>query len=1124
MNNTVKKSLSKGTFKSETEVSHLSFKRLKTLCHYSTLLLILLTTGAVKAVEMAEIEAKIDSEAPLWMRYVKISPDGERIAFSYKGDIYTVDSSGGEAKAITTNSAHDYMPIWSNDGESIAFSSDRHGSFDIYIVDADGGEPVRLTYHSGSEKPSTFTPDDKSILFSATIYDDIKSIQFPYALLSELYSVPANGGRISQILTTPAEEVSISKDGNILVYTDCKGYEDRWRKHHTSAITRDLWSYNIKDKTDTKITSFNGEDREGVIANDDNNTLFYLSEKSGSFNIWRTSLNGDKKESQISQYSNHPVRFLSYSSNTLCYTFDGEIYTQSIDGGKAAAPKKVEISIIKDSKSNKIEYINSSRGGTEMSISPDGKEIAFIVRGDVFVTSVDYGVTKRVTATPEQERSISFSPDGKRLLYASERDGSWNIYTSSIKRSEEINFATSSLITEEAIVDGIEDQFQPTFSPDGKEVAYLEERTTLKVYNIDKKSERVVLKGKFNYSYSDGDQTYKWSPDSKWFLVKYNPNSAFMSDIALVNASGEEEPTNLTKSGYSDNMPKWSMDGKAMIWQSDRYGYRSHGSWGSHSDVLAMFFSQDAFDKFKMSKNEYTLYKDLKKQNSSKKEKKEELKKEKKEEKDSIKSKTPKEEPLDLNIDNLKDRTVRLTTNSSSLSDMILTKDGETLFFLSRFEGGYDLWTTSTRTHKTTLIKKLSSGGGAMQMDKSGQNIFFVSGGSVYKLSVASKKATPISLSASYTLDKSAEKEYMFNHIWLQVKKKFYDPNIHGIDWDMYREAYKKFLPHIDNNYDFSEMVSELLGELNGSHTGCRYRPNSGAEATASLGVLYDWNYSGDGLKISEILKRGPLSSDMFKVKPGDIIKSIDGVTVAANEDFYKLLNRKSGKSTLLEITNERGSKSRFITVKPISLGAESTLLYKRWVARQNELTDSISGGTVGYVHVQGMNSPSFRSVYSEALGEDFNKKALVVDTRFNGGGWLHDDLATFLSGKIYATFSPRDQVMGHEPLNKWSKPSAVLVSEGNYSDAYGFPYTYQTLGIGNLVGMPIPGTMTAVWWETLQDGSLVFGIPQVGMKNMQGEYLENKQIEPEIEVRQDYKEVRRGRDQQLEEAVKSLM
>ncbi len=401
-----------------------------------------------------------------------------------------------------------------------------------------------------------------------------------------------------------------------------------------------------------------------------------------------------------------------------------------------------------------------------------------------------------------------------------------------------------------------------------------------------------------------------------------------------------------------------------------------------------------------------------------------------------------------------------------------------------------------------------------------------VNNGNLVKID-ESGKVTPISISGEMTLNEEAEREYIFHHAWRQVKKKFYDPKLHGIDWDMYKNTYARFLPHISNNYDFQELLSEILGELNGSHTGGRYSPRpANPDNTASLGIIPDETFTGTGVKVDEVLKGGPLDNAASKVKAGHIIEQIDGVTLDDKIDWTSTLNRKSGKRTLL-LVFDPVSKTRIEQViKPISLQEESGLMYSRWVKKMEEMTAKLSNGKVGYVHIQGMNDGSFREGIDKVMGKNMDKEALIVDTRFNGGGWLHEDLSNFLDGKPYATFRPYGYITkGGEPRDKWSKPSAVLMSESNYSDAHAFPYAYRAKGIGKLIGMPVPGTSTAVWWETQIDPTMVFGIPMIAFYGVKEDRpLENLQLEPDIKVPLKYEEFLKGKDAQLEAAVKQLL
>ena len=257
----------------------------------------------------------------------------------------------------------------------------------------------------------------------------------------------------------------------------------------------------------------------------------------------------------------------------------------------------------------------------------------------------------------------------------------------------------------------------------------------------------------------------------------------------------------------------------------------------------------------------------------------------------------------------------------------------------------------------------------------------------------------------------------------------------------------------------------------------------------------------------------------------GCIIEKIDGEPILKDTDYYPMLEGKAGKNIQLSIYNPQNGKRFPVTIKPISAGEQNELLYKRWVKKNEKMVETLSGGRIAYVHVKGMDSPSFRNVYSELLSDrNRNKEAVIVDTRHNGGGWLHDDLATLLSGKEYQRFVPRGQYIGSDPFNKWLKPSCVMICEDNYSNAHGFPWVYKELKIGKLIGAPVPGTMTAVWWERQIDPTIVFGIPQVGCMDMRGQYMENKQLEPDIKVYNSPEKSLKGEDKQLAAAVKEML
>ena len=1055
-----------------------------------------------------------------WMRYPALSPDGTQIAFSFKGDIFTVPANGGRALQITTHPSHDTRPVWSPDGKLLAFASDRMGSMDIYVVDKDGGTPKRLTTHSGNETPITFK-DNGHLLFQANILPSTDDMQFASGQFPQVYEVSIEGGRPTMFSSMPMEDISFSSDGKKILYHDKKGYEDPWRKHHTSSITRDIWMCNLEgERSYKKLSSFNGEDRNPVWANTD--TYYYLSEQNGSFNVFKASLNGGSSV-QITKHEKHPVRFLSRANNgLLCYGYDGGIYTLK----EGEQPQKVNIKVVTDQINRDIIRQIKNNGATQIALSSEGKEVAFILRGDVYVTSTEYKTTRQITNTAEQERNVDFAPDGRSLVYASERNGLWQLYQSKIANKEEKLFTYATEIIEEKLTDSNVTSFQPQYSPDGKEVAFLEDRTTLRVINLASKQVRTIMDGKFEYSYSDGDQWYQWSPDSRWILTNYIGIGGWNNkDVALVNASGNGEIHNLTQSGYNDGNAKWVLDGKAMIWESDRAGYRSHGSWGAHGDIYIMFFDLEAYERFNMSKEELSLLEESEKLKENNK--KDEDKSDKKNKGNNKKAEDKKKEetkPLTFDLDNCRDRIIRLTRHSSSLGDAVLSKKGDKLYYQASFEKGSDLWCQDLKENNTKLVMK-NIGYGMMIPDKKGENFFMCTRGGIKKVTVKDGKSKNIDFEAIFDYKPALERQYIFDHAWQQVKDKFYVEDIHGIDWEMYRDAYRRFLPNITNNYDFQELLSEMLGELNGSHTGARYNNGGPTLSTANFGVFFDDTYQGDGLRIKEIMAKSPFAVKKCDVTPGCIIEKIDGQAIQAGMDYFPLLEGKAGKKVLLAMYNPATGKRFDVNVKAISGGEQSTLLYKRWVDRNRRMVDELSGGRIAYVHVKGMDSPSFRQVYEELLSDkNRQKEAVIVDTRHNGGGWLHDDLATLLSGKEYQRFIPQGQYIGSDPHNKWLKPSCVLVCEDNYSNAHGFPWVYKELGIGKLIGAPVPGTMTAVWWETQIDPTIVFGIPQVGCVDKNGVYMENNQLQPDIEVYNKPEDSLKGIDEQLATAVKEML
>lgn len=1079
-----------------------------------------LCTALVLAAPLAA--APSDDGGPLWCRWPAISPDGSSIAFGYLGDIWTVPADGGPAHELTRTPAHDSHPVWSKDGAWIVYRSDVHGNDDLFRVPAGGGEAERLTFHSGTDQAWATTADGE-ILFSGARLDAPASRLFPARYLPEVYSLKP-GEPARQRLSVAAEEIDVRADGAWL-YERVISMEDELRKKHVSSSARDVWLMTA-DGRHSRLTEYAGEDREPVWAPGGQRFYWLSSKGGGTHNVWVRELAGGG-ERQLSFHEDEPVRGLSCSDGgLLCYSQAGRLWTLR----EGEAPLPVAIRLAADRISDHPRTLSYHDEASEAALSPDGMEVAFVVRGEVFVCSVEAGTTRRITDTPEQERSIAFAPDGRSLVYAGERGGSWNLYLATLPEGEK-HFYSAARVLEEPLLVSAEETFQPAFSPDGDELAFLASRTELRVLTLKTRAQRVVVPETVNYSYADGDQHYRWSPDGRWFTLTFFDKGRWSDEVGVVSAQGGEI-VNATLSGYEDYKPVWSADGRMLLFQSNRFGLRSHGGWGSQDDVFALFPTRAAWERFRLSSERYEeLYgdegeggeDDVRGLFGGKKEKKKS-----KAEADEDEEDKP-VEPIVLERDDFEKRIERLTARSADVRDFALSPDGDVLYLLARYEESVDLWKTDLRKGESELLAELGLDDGGLEIDAEGAFLLVLTGeGGLLKVDCESGEVDGIGFGAELRLDADAEWTYLYEHIWRQVREKFYDPGLHGVDWPTLKQRYARYLPYIDHKRDFAELASELLGELNASHTGCfAWSTEENLDASAGLGVIPDPDAGGPGWLIADVLSHGPFDRSDSRMKPGMRLVELNGAPLDAGPDGpWPLLNRRAGEPLAATLLDPATGERVVERVVPVGGGAERELLYRRWVERNAADVDRLSGGRLGYVHVESMDGGSFREVFGDALGRYADREGLVVDSRHNGGGNLTDELVAFLSGKRTTrdVVRPGPRVIGEAPWTRWIRPSIVLMNESNYSDAHMFPHAYKAVGLGKLVGTPVPGTGTAVWWEGLPGGGLVFGIPEVGMLDENGRLLENQQLEPDLFVENTPESLVAGRDLQLEAAVSELL
>ena len=1027
--------------------------------------------------------------SPLWLRYPAVSPDGGTIAFTYGGQLWKVAAAGGEAVALTTGEYYTTTPVWSPDGSRIAFASKRHGNLDIFIMPAMGGEITRLTQNSADDRPTAFSPDGTLIYFSSSRLGTAQTVHVgTYGGSDQLYTVPAGGGRSRLVLPTPALVAQPDATGKQLLYENRPVYENEWRKGAVSDGAHDVWLYDMTKQSHRQLTAFRGEDRNPVWAPDGG--IFYLSERSGNSNIWKCPLQGDAKPEQITKHTNGSVRFLSIARDgTLVYGFEGEVWRQT--PGQSA--QRVAVRIRQGSSTHETFNVTGEGQFSEMKLSPDGKQIAVIARGEVFVVSMATQTTRRITHTPVHERHVSFAPDGRSLVYVSERDGDMDIFQATPGDASMKDFTSPGQIIEKKLVDTDGDLMYPKISPDGKKLAYLADRGSIRVFDLTTRETVTPLPPGIIYSYVDEDQTYRWSPDSRW-LAATSGSIITGQDIALLDASGKAPPMPLTRGGYSESEPRFSPDGSAALWISEREGLREADDKTGLVDIYIAYLTREAFDASRTGDAGAT------------------------------KRAVPNGIPQTKGIEH---RTVRLTPFSATPVAYTLTPDGSALLFVDReAKGTAVVRRIEVASHAAAEVVTLPSAADLYAFDATGANIFSLSAAALLKTDLSTGKTVPIPLDTRMEVDPREELTYWFTHFWHLTKFKFYEPTMHGRDWDALKSHYGRFLPHLQTWEDFAEMMSELAGELNASHMGCYFlKPTPNAADTASLGIHTDDTHTGAGLRIAAVLPGGPADLADSPLAPGAVILAINGNEIKADADPDALLDGIAGTKVELLVRPANGSAPVKQALVPITLKEALALADERWVDERKTMTEKLSGGRLGYVFIPEMNSEAFKRAYSEVTGDHHDKEGLVIDIRYNMGGNIHDQLITLFTGNVYAGFTTRDgRVVGRMPTGRWAKPSALLQNASAYSDGSIFPHLYKSGGIGPIVGDSVPGTGTAVWWMYPMKGALKWGIPQLGAKDFKTGWFENSEIVPDVVVRNDPASIAAGKDPQLEAVVTKLL
>lgn len=986
-----------------------------------------------------------------------LNSDGSKLAFSYQGDIWVSDVDGNNAVRLTIHEAYEGNPKWSPDNSMIAFSSDRYGNADLFVIPSTGGTSKRLTYHSTNDVLSDWSSTNDLIF---TTNREFRQIEWN----SEIQAVSANGGTEKRIINAVGDMAIMSPDSRFIAYV--RGYRPT-REAYTGSANYNVWVYDTKNNTHNKVTDFEGHDWMPQWG--DARTIYYISAQSGIYNVHRLKIDDNGKavgnNEQLTNFKEDGLRYLSVSRDGSALTFSRQtdVYVMKTNGG---TPQKVNVNISADYRFDPVEYKSETSGASEYAVSPNGKLMAFVVRGEIFVKEVDKDESRSKNLTNDasaRDQMVTFLNDST-LIFVSDKYDQNDLFLLRSTDKNQTDLFKSLKHEIIRITETTGEERNPVISPDMKKIAYVVNRGTLIVADIS--AEGKLSNSKTLLDGWDSPGSIAWSPDSKWLAYQLS-DLYFNSEIYIHAADGSKDPVNVSMHPRGDYSPFWSKDGSKLGFTSQRNN--------SNYDVWFAWLKKSDFEKTKDDWKEKDDNADKKKD------------KKKDDDKDEKKDKV---EPIVIDFENIHRRLTQVTSMTGDEQSFVITNDGETFLFTgdSKTDTGTDLYSVKWDGKELKVVM----GGGKspynLSLDPDGKNIYFMRrGGSIGKFDIGSSKDESLPYKADFVVDYYKEQNQVFEEAWRALNVNFYDPDFHGRDFEALKKKYKPWAMMTSTKQDFQTVYNEMLGQINASHMGLFGVPSRAETQKDRTGLLgIDIEPVNNGIKVLRVVPNTPAAKEMSKLFIGDIITSVDGKKIDNNVNFFSYFNNKADEKVLLTVKGKDGERE--VVIRPTA--SINNELYEEWVDDRRKLTEEYSNGRLGYLHIRGMSMPSFEEFERELTASGLGKEGIVIDVRFNGGGWTTDYLMTILNYKQHAYTIPRGAAENLEkektkfrdyyplgerlPFAAWTKPSIALCNQNSYSNAEIFSHAYKNLGIGTLVGIPTFGAVISTGGQGLVDGSFV--------------------------------------------------
>ncbi len=1073
-----------------------------------------------------------------YFRTPALSPDGETLAFVYAGDIWLVSASGGTAERLTAHPASHFYPAWSPSGEHLAFTSNRTGSGDIYVMPLAGGEVRRVTYHDAPSVVEAWSSDGEHIFFSS--HRERQG--------SAIYRVPASGGTPVQWISQPYEtlvNLSVAPGGSRLAFNISR--DQWWRRGPNPFGGAEIWTVGAEfGATDfRKLEGYAGLNRWPLWAPDAQG-LYFVSDRDGAENLWYQPLEGGPAR-RITSFTEGRFLWPSISADGRTVVFERDFGLWRLDLASGQA-EPIPIRVRSDTKITPVRVAVYTRDLSELALSPDGKKVAFVARGEVFADFADketdrerrQGPSFRVTNTPFRERDIAWSPDSRMLVYTSDRDGDEEVYR--------YDFVTR---TESRLTDSSGRKEGPLYSPDGAWIAYARGDDEIRLIDAATGEDRPFIRGNFVYGTS-----FAWSPDSRW-LVYSGRDANFFSNLYLQRVD-EDTPRQITfLSNLTLGGPIWAPNGRFIIFTTSQYRDEAQIA---RVDLLPIppQFREVEFEKLfepRPAAGDRRAAADERRAPAAEGRPAHEAAAAPAEQK--APQEQPAEEPdapapepqaaleparasvqppapeTEVVFDGIERRLRFLTPVQMDATALCISPDSRDLIFSAVVAGKQNLWTLPLDEARADQPpRQLTSSGaskGWAQFAPDGKSFYYLEGGQITIRKFPSGEASHLQVAAEVTIDFNQEKLQIFDESWRLLRDHFYDPTFRGLDWTAARAQFTPLAAGAQTTADLHAIINLMVGELRASHLGV-YGGWPGPRQDGYTGLLFDHGELARSgrLRIAGIVPDSPAALAGDSLRIGDELLAVDGVPLGPNVSLDMLLQRTVGRRVVLRVAPFDGSgPPREVALRPISADQYDHLRYRSWVYTNEAYVHRISGGRLGYVHIRQMDYESYQQFLVDLDSEIHSKEGVVVDTRYNGGGhtatFILDVLARrslLLSAYRDRTFADASYLAGNRLLNK---PTVLVTNESSVSNTEMFSEGYRRLGLGKVVGRPTAGAVIWTSRRVLLDGNII-RLPHLRVATPEGEELEGKGRAVDVDVPLAVGELPGVRDSQLDAAVRVLL